>query len=166
MFQKILKGIITAVVIMGCLLAILIGIAYYFDESDELDYRLRTKIAIGEVNDVEIVPIGKTYSEHTSENGTFYEVYVTFKNTGNYSVDYRSIDWEFLESGPDYTDRPVRLNYLFGYPQGALRCVPAGKESTIKRVIELSDDCESLKMIYVDGFTKEEQVFNLDIMER
>lgn len=166
MVQKVLKGIVTALVIMTCILAVLIAVAYYCYEKDNIDYQLRYNIAIGEVTDVEVIPIGKTYSDKTSEDGIFYEVYVTYKNTGNYSVDYRSINWEFLESGPDYNDRSVRLNYLFGYPQGALMCVPAGKESVIKRVIELSDDCESLKMIYVDGFTKKQQVFNLEITER
>lgn len=166
MVQKVLKSIITVFVIMGCTLVALIGFAYYLYEKDNMDYEFRYNIAMGEVTDVEVIPIGKTYSDKTSEDGIFYEVYVTFKNTGNYSADYRSVDLEFLEYGPDYTDRAVRLEYLFGYPQGAQMCVPAGKESTIKRVIELSDDCESLKMIYVDGFTKEEQVFNLDIMER
>lgn len=166
MFQKVLKSIITVFVIMGCLLVALIGVTYYWYETDNLDYQLRNHIGIGEVTDVEVVPIGKTYSDKTSEDGSFYEVYVTYKNTGNYPADYRSVELEFLESGPDYTDRLVRGSYLFGYPQGALRCVPAGKESIIKRVIELSGDCESLKMVYVDGYTTKQQVFNLEITER
>ena len=165
MFQKIIKSIITVFVIAGCIFVVLLGVIHYWYTTEDLDYRLR-EIAIGEIQDVEVIPLGKTYGGAISENGSFYEVCITYKNTGNYSADHLSIDWKFVESGPGYTDSSADVFRLFGYPQGTMRCVPGGKEGIIKRVIELRDDFESAKIIYTDGYTNKEQVIDLEITER
>ncbi len=166
MISKIIKNIITVLVIIGCLFAVLLGITYRWHVTEELDYRLRHQIAIGEVREVEVIPIGKMYDGKTSEKGNFYEVYITYQNTGNYPVDYLSIDLQILETGSGYEDHLADAHYLLGYPHGMMRCVPAGKEGILKYVIELRDDFESVKMIYTDGYTKEEQVIDLEIRER
>lgn len=166
MFKTIIKHIITVLVVSGCVfLCLIAGLAYWYSMGD-LDFQLRKMVAMGEVTEAVAVPIGKTYLENTSAEGTYYEVFVTFKNTGNYPVDYVTVDWNFRQSGPGYTDRSVKIYNRGNYYEEALLCVPAGKEGVLKRVIELNDDAESAKMIFINEYTKEQQVIDLQIKER
>lgn len=164
MFVKIIKHISTIFVILACLLICLMGLVYYGYTLDDLDNELKSRFTIGEVKSAHALPLGDSYNGKTAENGSFYEVYVTFKNTGNYPADAYALDVEFFQSGPEYTDR--RIYVPFYYQSGCRRCVPGNKEGVIKYVIELNDDVKSANMLYINEYTKEEQVINLEIRER
>lgn len=164
MFGKIVKHITTIFVVLGCLLMCLLGLVYYWYVMEDLDYELRNRFTNGEVKSAFAVPLGDTYNGDTAEEGCFYEVYVSFENTGNYLADAYSIDAEFFQSGPGYTNK--RIHVPFYYQSGCRRCVPGNKEGIIKYVIEISDDAQDVKMLYTNDDKEEKQVISLEIRER
>ena len=166
MFGKIVKSIVTATIILVCLFFCILGIAFYGFAMDDLDFDLRNSIAMGEIKEVYAVPAGDTYNGDVLEDSSYYEVYITYKNTGNYAVDYMALDLEFMQVCSDYGERKAANHYLAEDIHRSLYCVPGGKEGILRGIIELQNNFESVKVIYTDGYTKEEQVIDLEIRER